>query len=309
MPIYGFQLDVPAPPEVVEERVRAVVGKAPTFWEGLASSWRGPQQPGFAFLGTVGGRSFLIRRAIQYRNSFLPLIRGKIVATPAGSRVNVLMFMHPASLIFMLLWFGFLISTESRLLNANIARSYIPIGMIIFGLVLSLGGFFFEALKVMPLLSAAVFNPAITTTVPGPAAESQPLATNSPPVPENSLVRIAVPVGAAIVLLAAFALVNRYENWLRSCPAFGAALDLASKSDAVRAALGGPVKAGVAARGMIHENTESGYAAMAIPVSGPAADAKGTLYIVANRTAGRWDIERAALHVGDGPAPYSSPSD
>src|SRR5579872_81886 len=163
MPIYGFQFDVPAPPDVVEERVRAVVGKAPTFWERLTSSWRGPQQPRFAFLGTVGGRSFLIRRAIQYRNSFLPLIRGKIVATPTGSRVNVLMFMHPASLIFMLVWFGFLISIESRLVDANIARSFVPVGMIIFGLVLSLGGFFFEALKVMPLLSAAVFNPAITT--------------------------------------------------------------------------------------------------------------------------------------------------
>jgi YD repeat-containing protein len=300
MPVYGFHLDVPAPPEVVEARVRAVVGRAPTFWGSLASSWRGPQQFGFPFVGTVGGRSFLIRRAIQYRNSFLPQIRGKIVATPTGSRTNVFMFMHPFSLIFMLVWFGFLISIESRLLNANIAQSYVPIGLIVFGLVLSLGGFFFEALKVMPLLSAALFNPAIVT-VPEPAPESQSLATNSSPLAESSTGRIAVAVGAAAVLLAAFALVNRYEGRLRSCPAFGVALDLVSNSAAARAALGAPVKAGLAARGMVREDAESGYATMAIPVAGPRT--KGTFYFVANRTAGRWDIERAALYVGSGSAP------
>lgn len=300
MPAYGFHLDVPAPPEVVEARVRAVVGRAPTFWQTLASSWRSPQQPGFPFVGTVEGRSFLIRRAIQYRNSFLPQIRGKIVATPTGSRVNVFMFMHPFSLIFMLVWFGFLISIESRLLNANIAQSYVPMGMIIFGLVLSLGGFFFEALKVMPLLSAAVFNPAIVT-VPEPAPDTQLLAPRSSPVAESSAGRIAVAVGAAVVLLAAFALLNRYEDPLRSSRAFGAALDLVSTSAAARTALGGPVKAGLLVRGMVHEDAESGYAIMAIPVAGPAA--KGTLYFVANRTAGRWDVERAALYLGNASAP------
>src|SRR5580692_8908617 len=102
MPFYAFHLDVPVPPDVVAERVRVAVGKVPTFWESAKSSWKGPRQSGFPFLGTVKGRSFSIRRDIQYRNSFLPLIRGKIVPTPNGSRVNVFMFMHPLSLIFML---------------------------------------------------------------------------------------------------------------------------------------------------------------------------------------------------------------
>src|ERR1700730_11232299 len=100
VPLYAFHLDVPAPPDVVEERVRVAVGRGPTFWESMTSSWKGPRASGFPFLGTVEGHRFRIRRDIQYRNSFLPLIRGRIVSTPTGSRVNVFMFMHPLSLIF-----------------------------------------------------------------------------------------------------------------------------------------------------------------------------------------------------------------
>lgn len=87
MPFYAFHLDVPAPPDVVTERVRASVGKVPSFWESMKSSWRGPRSSGFPFIGTVdaSGRSFSIRRDIHYRNSFLPLIRGRIFSTPTGS--------------------------------------------------------------------------------------------------------------------------------------------------------------------------------------------------------------------------------
>src|SRR5579862_5389712 len=131
MPFYAFHIDVPAPPDVVAERVRTAVGRVPTFWQSMKTSWRGPRSSGFPFLGTVRDRSFRIRRDIQYRNSFLPLIRGRIVPTPNGSRVNVLMYMHPISFIFMVGWFGFLIATISKALDANIARSYIPLAMIV----------------------------------------------------------------------------------------------------------------------------------------------------------------------------------
>jgi hypothetical protein len=40
MPFYAFHLDVPAPPDVVAERVRVAVGQVPTFWQSMKSSWR-----------------------------------------------------------------------------------------------------------------------------------------------------------------------------------------------------------------------------------------------------------------------------
>jgi YD repeat-containing protein len=292
VPMYAFHLDVPAPPELVEERIRVAVSKGPSFWESLTSSSRGSRRSGVSFVGTVEGRCFRLRRDIQYRNSFLPLIRGKIISTPTGSRVNVLMFMHPFTLIFMLVWFGFLVSAQWKVLDANIARSYIPLGMIIFGLVLSLGGFYFEALKVMPLLSEAVFNPAIVAV-----SESQLQTRTAPPNAESMAGRNITTVAAVLGLVCTLAVFNLWERRLRTCPAFTASVELALHSAEAKAALGSPMKVGPVALGMVHEDAASGYAILSIPMSGPTG--KGTLYAVSNRIAGRWEIERAALHRGD----------
>jgi YD repeat-containing protein len=292
MPLFAFHLDVSAPPDVVEERVRAAVGKAPGSLERMKTSWSGPREPGFPLLGIVEGHGFRIQRAIRYRNSFLPVIRGKIVSTPTGSRVDVWMYMPPVSFTFMLIWFGFLAFIESKVVDSNIARSYAPLGMIVFGLVLSLGSFFYEVLKAMPLLSQAAFNPAIAT-VPDHAPDPRFQAAMAPAAagrPEGRVIAMGV---AAVVLVGAFAAPYLYEHRLRSSPAFVAVVDLASRSAAVKAALGDPVKAGPAARGMVHQVDESGYAILAIPLSGPSG--KGTLYAVANRIETGWDIERAVL--------------
>lgn len=274
------------------------VGETPTFWQSMKSSWRGPRPSGRPFLGKVEGRSFRIRRDIHYRNSFLPLIRGRIAATPNGSRVSVVMFMHPAVLIFMLGWFGMLVSVEWRLLNANIARSYLPVTMMVFGLVMSLGGFFYEALKVMPLLSEAVFNPAIVA-VPQPDPESLLRERTAPPGVESSARATIAAVSVALVLVAGGALLNLYEHRLRSCPAFASAVDLVSRSTAVKDALGEPIKPGIAVRGLVHEDRASGYAILSIPITGSRS--KGILYVIANRMAGGWDIERAVLQAGADP--------
>ena len=295
MPFYAFHLDVPVPPDVVAERVRVAVGQVPTFWQSMKSSWRGPRPSGRPFLGEVTGRSFHIRRDIQYRNSFLPLIRGTIVPSPNGSRVNVFMFMHPAAFIFVLVWFGFLGTAEWRLLDANIARSYVPVAMMVFGLVLSLGGFFFEALKVMPLLSEAVFNTAIVA-VPARDPESLLREKTAAPQLESSARATVAGVIVALALVAGMALLNLYEHHLRSCPAFAAAVDLVSRSTAAKSALGEPIKTGLAVRGLVRENGVAGYAILAIPMSGPIG--KGIFYAVANRVLGGWTIERAVLQRG-----------
>jgi YD repeat-containing protein len=296
MPFYSFHLNVPAQPDVVAERVRRVVSPAPTFWETLALSWRLRKASGSPFLGSVENLSFRIRRNIQYRNSFLPMIRGKITSAPTGSRIDVFMYMHPFSLVFMLVWFGLLVLTESRIVDANIARSFFPKGMAIFGLALSLGGFFFEALKVMPLLSEAVFNPEIVT-VPVPNPESQLRAQSVPPRAELSSYRFS-PVIATMAVLAGLALLYLYALRLRASPAFATAMNLVYTSVEAKAALGFPIRAGLGVQGMVHDWISSGYAVLSIPVSGPVG--KGTLYVVANRVGTGWDIEREVLHTGEG---------
>jgi len=292
MPFYAFHIDVPAQPDVVAERVRAAVADVPTFWQSIKSSWKGPRPSGRPFLGNVEGRSFRIRRDINYRNSFLPLIRGRIVPTPSGSRVNVFMFMHPFTFMFMIFWFGFLVASLSKVLDANVARTYIPLAMIVFGLVLSLGGFFFEALKVMPLLSEAVFNPAISAA-PGRDPQSVLGEKTAVPGAERSPRAAILLVGVALVLVLAMAGMNYYQYRLRSSPVFAAAVNLVSQSTSAKSALGEPLKPGRAVQGMVHEDRLSGYAALAVPVSGSLT--KGTLYVIANRMPAGWNIERAVL--------------
>jgi len=297
MPFYSFHLSVPAQPDVVAERIRRVVSPAPTFWGTLATSWKRPQSSGSPFLGSVENLSFKIRRNIHYRNSFLPLIQGKIIPTPTGSRLDVFMYMQPFSLIFMLIWFGFLVNLESGVVNANIARSFIPLGMIVFGLVMSLGGFFFEAMKVMPLLSEAVFNSAITS-VPAPDTESQLRAQTALPNAELSGNRVG-PAIAAVAVLAGLALFYLNDHRIRANPAFATAMKSLSNSAAVKAAIGAPIKAGLVVRGVVQDSTAAGYAILAVPVIGPAG--KGTLYVVANRVGSDWDMEREVLQLGAGP--------
>lgn len=297
MPFYAFHLDVPAPPDVVAQRIRAAVSQPPTFWESMKSSWRGPRPSGRPFLGTVEGLSFRIRRDIQYRNSFLPIIRGSITATSNGSRVNVLMFMHPAVLLFALGWFGFLLSVQWRLLDANIARSFVPVAMIVFGLVLSLGSFFYEALKVMPLLSEAAFNPAIVA-VPQPGPKSLLHPETRAVQKESSPTFTIAAVTVVLTLFVGMAVVNLYERHLRSSSAFAAAVDLASRSAAMKEAIGEPIKVGFPVRGFVHDDGVFGYATLAIPVSG--RQGKGVLYIVGNRIPSGWDIERAVLRGAGG---------
>jgi YD repeat-containing protein len=296
MPFYSFHLNVPAQPDVVAERIRRVVSPAPNFWGALASSWKRPQAARSPFLGSVENLSFRIRRNIQYRNSFLPMIQGKINTTPTGARVNVFMYMQPFSLAFMLVWFGFLVLIESRVADMNVARSFFPIGMAIFGLALSLGGFFFEALKVMPLLSEAVFNTEVMTA-PVADPESQPRAQAAFPRAELSRNRVG-PAIAVVVVLAGFALLYLYAYRLRASPAFATAMKLVSQSAEAKVALGEPIRVGLGVRGTLNDSLASGYAILAASVSGPKG--KGTLYVVANRLGSDWDIEREALQTGNG---------
>ena len=103
MPFYRYSFEVPLPPEVVAEKIRAVTGEWPPAWKRL---WVRYTDPGSEiFWGGVDGNGFRLQRIIRRsRNSFEPLISGRIEPFGAGSRVSITMFFRPATAIFIALY-------------------------------------------------------------------------------------------------------------------------------------------------------------------------------------------------------------
>jgi YD repeat-containing protein len=219
-----------------------------------------------------------------------------MVFVASGTRVNVVMFMHPLVFIFMLFWLGFTGSAAWRQSAEGSAAFYAPLAMVVFGLSLSLGGFFGEAMKARALLSAAFFNSVINTAPPQPIFQ--------PPTDASILQSQAsrsgfVPLGvvAAVLLILAIAFGQYYENGLRACPAFAASLALVSESREAKTALGEPIQTGRFVRGVVHQDAQAGYALLSIPVQGSRE--KGTVYAIANRVRDRWNLERVSLWTAD----------
>ena len=168
MPIYSFQLDVGVPPQVVAERLRAVV-ESPS-WLDSRTPWS-PRDPNHPFIGTVRDGSFKIHRDIRGRNSFLPVVRGRMLATPAGTRVKVTMFISLFSAIFVVLFFvvatNLMIAGNPGIVNptpvvADLPGLLIYLGFMLVVVAMVAWGVFPEATKARELLARAVFNPTIT---------------------------------------------------------------------------------------------------------------------------------------------------
>ncbi|MGZ3765938.1 MAG: hypothetical protein ACXVB0_13195 [Mucilaginibacter sp.] len=108
---------------------------------------------GAYFSGYVVNGTFECKRMINYRNSFLPIIKGTTETYLNGSRLHVKMSMHIAVVIFMCFWLGgvgvfgigFLLQNYSK--GGFEPASLIPVGMFVFGYVLATSAFKFESTK------------------------------------------------------------------------------------------------------------------------------------------------------------------
>ncbi len=161
MPFYRFHIEVALPQQVVMERIRALVRKQPGFWQSFGEQWKPQDPPSPPFIGSVEEESFKFYRDIRYRNSFLPRVQGRLVATPTGTRVNVIMFLHPFVAVFVTFWLGMVGFGALTIFSAGEVSSLIPAGMFLFGVALVCGGFFSEAFKAKRILSDALLDPAI----------------------------------------------------------------------------------------------------------------------------------------------------
>ena len=163
MPFYRFEVDSPLPPHAVAERIRGIRRDPPGFWASIREPF-GPRSAGAPpFVGTLEGDAFRFVRAIRYRNSFLPRIRGRIAAAPTGTRVYVTMHLHPAVALFMAFWLcgvGFGVVAVLMEPGGPSPAALLPAGMLAFGVILTVGGFFPEAIKARRLLERAVGSAA-----------------------------------------------------------------------------------------------------------------------------------------------------
>ena len=99
------------------------------------------------------GNELRFYRDIRYRNSFLPRIYGKVVPSPGGAQVDVLMTLHPVVALFILFWLGAVgFGAAVTAAHSSLQAALFPLGMFVFGVALTFVGFFPEALKARRLL-------------------------------------------------------------------------------------------------------------------------------------------------------------
>ena len=155
MPIIRFHIEADAPPHIVAERLRVAVRAEPGFLESFCQIRKPTGLGGPPFVGSVADQTFRLRRAFRGRNSFVPLVRGRIISTDSGARVTGVMFLHPFVAALMAFWLG--LAGYGALTNKS-GDTIALWGMFIFGLAFTVGAFLHEASRAKQLLTAAVLR-------------------------------------------------------------------------------------------------------------------------------------------------------
>lgn len=147
MPFYFCTLRTSLPPEAVEERLAKATRPFAIFpvptWARIRRYFETvtvPPDPATpAFIGAVQRDGFRIQRAILYRNSFLPMMWGRVVGDARGSDIRVLMTLHPllwiAYIIGLGLWIVHALHPEARVHSMNALMAAAVLGITLVGFV------------------------------------------------------------------------------------------------------------------------------------------------------------------------------
>lgn len=101
--------------------------------------------------GTVDDNSFVIKRIIGYRNSFLPIIKGHVAQDVDGTRISIKMQLSVIVAVFIGFWCAavgiacVVVLTRSIQLGVFHAYGLLPFGMLLFAYALTMGAFLYEA--------------------------------------------------------------------------------------------------------------------------------------------------------------------
>ncbi|MBA2431007.1 MAG: hypothetical protein H0V56_02690 [Chthoniobacterales bacterium] len=108
-----------------------------------------------------------------------------------------------------------------------------------------------------------------------------------------------VPTGCfsiiVLILIFVFAIVLFVFGMLKSTDVYKTAVASAKNNPEVIEALGSPIKEGMLVGGKTNIEGSSGEADLSIPISGPKG--KGTIYVMAKKSAGRWNFETMEVEV------------
>ena len=144
----NLTLSSPKPPEAVLQILRAnTSARPPSLWF--------PSNVKECFHGTITDNTFRIQRNIHYRNSFLPVIRGRVDPTESGSEIRLEMSIHPLVMAFLAVWFAFVVlACLATLFGTIVGDSPFPLlgrllpwGMLLFGILLAIIPFRIETKK------------------------------------------------------------------------------------------------------------------------------------------------------------------
>jgi hypothetical protein len=162
MPLYRFQIQSHLATLAVLERIKALMRETPGFRQSLKESFGLRPDGTPPFIGKVDGSEFKCRRDIRYQNSFLPRIAGRVSSDHNGTKTDVIMYLHPLVLVFMLLWLGGVgLGAVAALRQGDGGTgTLVPMGMFVIGVVLVLGGFYPEAIKARRLLEQHIGTPS-----------------------------------------------------------------------------------------------------------------------------------------------------
>jgi hypothetical protein len=134
--------------EEVVKRLSDLIEPEKTFRFGIFSSGASK-----SYEGQINGQTFVIKRIIGYRNSFLPRINGIIERDFDGMTIKVKMRLNIFVIVFLCIWCGGVgLGCIAFLIQAFGSSEFnpatlIPFGMLIFVYLLTMGGFKFESNK------------------------------------------------------------------------------------------------------------------------------------------------------------------
>jgi hypothetical protein len=116
------------------------------------------------FVGWVEGHRFKFHRIIPYRNSFVPIVSGKIVPGEGGAILRGRLRLAHVVAVVMALWMAITASLAIASLahvgeTSNAVAAVFPVAMPLFGAVLVGVGFLPERRKALRLLSQAFGSP------------------------------------------------------------------------------------------------------------------------------------------------------
>jgi hypothetical protein len=84
------------------------------------------------YVGIVYGNLFEMKRVIDYRNAFIPQIKGEIVENKEGVIINIEIKLLGYVQAFLLVWFGFCLFFSSIILILAIFKENINVSMVFF---------------------------------------------------------------------------------------------------------------------------------------------------------------------------------